>query len=31
VLQEIWQRASEGSIGHIKILAELGCLDEENS
>ena len=29
VLQEIWQMASEGSIGHIKILAELGCLDED--
>jgi hypothetical protein len=29
VLNEIWYRASEGSIGHIKILAELGCLDED--
>ena len=24
-----WNRASEGSIGHIKILAELGCLDAD--
>ena len=31
VLNQIWFQASEGSIGHIKILAELGCLDEENS
>ena len=29
VLQKIWHRASEGSIQHIKILAELGCLDED--
>ena len=29
VLNEIWYRASEGSIQHIKILAELGCLDED--
>jgi hypothetical protein len=28
VLQEIWYRASEGSIAHFKVLAELGCLDE---
>ena len=28
VLHKIWHRASEGSIQHIKILAELGCLDE---
>jgi len=28
VLNQIWFQASEGSIGHIKILAELGCLDE---
>jgi hypothetical protein len=30
VLQEIWYRASEGSIAHFKVLAELGCLDEES-
>ena len=29
VLQKIWHRASEGSIQHIRILAELGCLDED--
>jgi len=29
VLHRIWYEASNGSIGHIKILAELGCLDEE--
>ena len=29
VLNKIWFMASEGSIGHIKILAELGCLDED--
>jgi len=29
VLHKIWHRASEGSIQHIKILAELGCLDED--
>ena len=29
VLNKIWYMASEGSIGHIKILAELGCLDED--
>ena len=28
VLHKIWHRASEGSIQHIKILAELGCLDD---
>ena len=31
VLNEIWYRASEGSIQHIKILAELGCLDEDQN
>ena len=30
VLQEIWYRASEGSITHFKVLAELGCLDAED-
>ena len=30
VLQEVWYRASEGSIGHLKLLAELGCLDDED-
>ena len=29
VLLTIWHRASEGSIQHIRILAELGCLDED--
>jgi len=29
VLNKIWYMATEGSIGHIKILAELGCLDED--
>jgi|TARA_A100001201_G_scaffold135059_1_gene123084 hypothetical protein len=29
VLERIWYEASEGSIQHIRILAELGCLDEE--
>ena len=29
VLHKIWHRASEGSIQHIKILAELGCLNED--
>ena len=29
VLHTIWRRASEGSIQHIRILAELGCLDED--
>jgi hypothetical protein len=29
VLHTIWHRASEGSIQHIRILAELGCLDED--
>tara|TARA_B100002003_G_C13610347_1_gene313890 strand:- start:28 stop:372 length:345 start_codon:yes stop_codon:yes gene_type:complete len=28
VIQRIWYEASQGSISHIKILAELGCLDE---
>ena len=30
VIDRIWYEASEGSISHIKILAEMGCLDEEN-
>ena len=29
VLREIWNEARSGSISHIKILAELGCLDED--
>ena len=29
VLFQLWNHASRGSISHIKILAELGCLDEE--
>ena len=29
VLFQIWNNAAKGSISHIKILAELGCLDEE--
>ena len=28
VLHKIWHKASEGSIQHIRILAELGCLDD---
>lgn len=31
VLERIWYEANDGSLGHIKILAELGCLDEDNS
>ena len=30
VLERIWYEASTGSIQHIKILAELGCLDDES-
>ena len=30
VLERIWYEASQGSISHIKILAELGCLDAED-
>lgn len=29
VLFQIWNNAAKGSISHINILAELGCLDEE--
>ena len=29
VLERIWYEASNGSIQHIKILAELGCLDDD--
>ncbi len=29
VLHTIWHRASEGSMPHIKVLAELGCLDHD--
>lgn len=29
VLNKIWYMATEGSIGHINILAELGCLDDD--
>jgi len=28
VLERIWYEASNGSIGHIRMLAELGCLDD---
>ena len=28
VIDRIWYEASEGSISHIKILAEMGCLDD---
>jgi hypothetical protein len=28
VLFQIWNKASKGSISHITILAELGCLDD---
>jgi len=31
VLERIWYEANGGNLGHIKILAELGCLDEENA
>jgi hypothetical protein len=30
VVKRIWYEASLGSISHIKILAELGCLDDED-
>ena len=29
VIDRIWYEASEGSIPHIKLLAETGCLDEQ--
>ena len=29
VVDRIWYEASTGSLGHIKLLAELGCLDAE--
>ena len=29
VIKKIWDEASQGSIQHIKLLAELGCLDAE--
>ena len=29
VLKRIWYEASNGSISHIKILAEIGCLDDD--
>jgi hypothetical protein len=29
VLERIWYEASNGSIGHIRMLAELGCLDDD--
>ena len=29
VLFQIWNKASKGSISHITILAELGCLDDD--
>tara|TARA_R100000995_G_scaffold82684_1_gene56931 strand:- start:77 stop:430 length:354 start_codon:yes stop_codon:yes gene_type:complete len=30
VLFQIWNKATKGSISHINILAELGCLDDED-
>ena len=30
VLDRIWYEASNGSVAHIRMLAELGCLDEED-
>jgi len=29
VLERIWYEASNGSVGHIRMLAEIGCLDED--
>jgi len=29
VIHEIWSQASQGSIAHIKLLSELGCLDAD--
>ena len=30
VLFQIWNKATRGSISHIQILANLGCLDDED-
>ena len=30
VLDRIWYEASNGSVAHIRMLAELGCLDDED-
>jgi hypothetical protein len=30
VTERIWYEASKGSVAHIRMLAELGCLDEED-
>ena len=30
VLDRIWYEASNGSVSHIRMLAELGCLDDED-
>jgi hypothetical protein len=30
VLERIWYEASNGSVAHIRMLAEIGCLDEED-
>tara|TARA_R110002020_G_scaffold202413_1_gene405564 strand:+ start:5926 stop:6282 length:357 start_codon:yes stop_codon:yes gene_type:complete len=30
VLDRIWYEASNGSVAHIRMLAEIGCLDEED-
>ena len=30
VIDRIWYEASEGSIPHIRLLAETGCLDEQH-
>jgi hypothetical protein len=29
VLERIWYEASNGSVSHIRMLAELGCLDDD--
>mgnify|MGYP003388827669 FL=1 len=29
VLQTVWSEANQGSIQHLKLLAELGCLDDD--
>ena len=29
VLNTIWYQAGKGSLGHIRLLAEMGCLDAE--
>jgi hypothetical protein len=30
VLERIWYEASNGSVAHIRMLAEIGCLDDED-